>query len=135
MDIAQKSIIDENCRLINIGCKPASLFTISEFDENEVIKSIKKNSLNYAVQYLGSHAVNVWIFKNPTLRLIIENLKYPMMNPADHFLLGSILGHSIDSTLEYIKNRPYWPRTSSDAIAEDFYQHTPPLYPPPFFQF
>ena len=95
-----------NCQLINRGVKSASIIPFQERYLSEVIEIIKKEPLYYLLEPQSTDGWrNIWIYKNPALKIIIESLPECPETPSDHFILGVIFGYSIDSILEYIQKQ------------------------------
>lgn len=92
--------ITEHCYLVQRG-KPVSVLSYQERYHNELSEIIKEAGLLVKCEIKNSWGV-AYIFKNPALRYVLDDLPNEPKTSADHYLLGALFGYDTNSICEHI---------------------------------
>jgi hypothetical protein len=97
--------ISELCQMVDRGCKPVALVSVRVDEYQKVIDLIYNGySLHAIGKQLNESFFSVLIFKNPTLRYILQSLPEEPKTPSEHALLGYLFGYDTDSICNYIRH-------------------------------
>lgn len=97
-----KAQIEEHCQMVARGVKPLSLLPHQERYYNEIIEIIKANNLHYSSEIISDGWRTIYIYKNKTLRYLIEEMPMKPEKPSEHALIGYLLGYDTNSICDYI---------------------------------
>lgn len=103
MNETLKTQIEEHCQMVQRGAKPCSLLTIkTEYNHSLVDRIYDEYNLHAISKRSNETFSELWIFKNNSLRFIIDLLPDEPTTPLDHALLGYLFGYDTDSICDYI---------------------------------
>ena len=100
---ATLTIVEEACYAVNHGMKPAAMLAIQSRYLHSAELIIAHDHLWMKCEILADDWVTVWIYKNETVRKIIDGLPAEPKTACDHALLGYLFGYDTESICEYIE--------------------------------
>ncbi len=79
------------------GVRQMALHTLARKDMSFALNRLEKNGIDYLVQEVDTHKVNVFFGKKACIRAIscIVNRPLYMLTPEEDFMLGALLGYDI----------------------------------------
>jgi len=93
--------IAEHCYLVQRG-KPVSVLAYQERYHNEVVELVKEFKLEFKTTTNSKGWGELYIYKNPVLAYVIDELPKEPKTPAEHYLLGALFGYDTNSICEFI---------------------------------
>jgi hypothetical protein len=95
-----KAQIQEHCYMVERG-KPMSILSYQERYHNELAEIVKEAGLLVKCVIDKEWGV-AYIFKNPALRYVIEELPCEPETASEHYLLGALCGYDNNSICDFI---------------------------------
>jgi len=100
---ATLTIVEEACYAVNHGMKPAAMQPVHSRDLHEAELIVEREHLWLKCSLLADDWYEVWVYKNKTVRKIIDGLPAEPKTACDHALLGYLFGYDTESICEYIE--------------------------------
>lgn len=97
--------VSDLCWNVNHGTKPAGMLAIQDRYLHAAELIIEHDHLWLKCSNLADGWVELWVYKNKTVRKIIDGLPAEPKTACDHALLGYLFGYNTESICEYIEGK------------------------------
>ena len=85
--------------------KPMALLPVKNLDIKQAQNLVKKQKLFSYTKQINKDWSEFWVFKYPEIEDFIKQLPEKPISKFDHFINGLVFGYSIESIIEFIREK------------------------------